>query len=106
MQGLRLLHPSDGRLFTPATLVDVVRFRATTQGARRAFSFLPDGETEGECLTYTELDHRARAVAVSLQKLTKPNETVLLLFPQGLEFLVAFFGCLYAGRIAVPAGLP
>ena len=106
MQGLQLLHPSDGRLFTPATLVDVLRFRAMFQGARRAFTFLHDGETEGESLTYAELDERARAIAVSLQKLTRPNETVLLLFPQGLEFLVAFFGCLYAGRIAVPAGLP
>ena len=106
MQGLRLLHPSDGRLFIPTTLIDVLRFRCTTQGAQRAFSFLPDGETEGECLTYAELDDRARAIAVSLQQLTNPNETVLLLFPQGLDFLVAFFGCLYAGRIAVPAGLP
>jgi acyl-CoA synthetase (AMP-forming)/AMP-acid ligase II len=106
MQGLQFLHPSDGRLFTPATLVDVLRFRATHQGNQRAFSFLPDGETDSECLTFAELDNRARAVAVSLQTLTHPNEPVLLLFPQGLEFLVAFCGCLYAGRIAVPAGMP
>jgi acyl-CoA synthetase (AMP-forming)/AMP-acid ligase II len=106
MQGLRLLHPNDGSSFIPATLVDVLRFRAITQGAQRAFTFLSDGESEEECVTYAELDERARAVAVSLQKLTTANEAVLLLFPQGLEFLVAFFGCLYAGRIAVPAGLP
>ena len=30
----------------------------------------------------------------------------LLLYPPGLEFIVAFFGCLYAGVVAVPAYLP
>lgn len=106
MQESQFLHPSDGRSFIPATLVDVLRFRATYQANQRAFSFLSDGETEDECVTYAELDARARAVAVALQKLTRSHETVLLLFPQGLEFVVAFFGCLYAGRIAVPAGMP
>jgi acyl-CoA synthetase (AMP-forming)/AMP-acid ligase II len=106
MQVLRLTHPIDGRRFTPETLVDVLRFRSTHQDTRTAFSFLSDGEIEGTFFTYAELDERARAVAVYLQKITKPNETVLLLFPQGLEFLAAFFGCLYAGRIAVPSGIP
>ena len=30
----------------------------------------------------------------------------LLLYPPGLEFIAAFFGCLYAGVVAVPAYLP
>ena len=30
----------------------------------------------------------------------------LLLYPPGLEFIAAFFGCLYAGVVAVPAHLP
>ena len=29
-----------------------------------------------------------------------------LLYPPGLDFIVAFFGCLYAGVVAVPAHLP
>lgn len=106
MQALRFTHPSDGRRFAPETLVDVLRFRSTHQSTRTAFSFLSDGEMEGASCTYGELDERARAVAEYLQGITKPNEPVLLLFPQGLEFLAAFFGCLYAGRIAVPSGLP
>ena len=30
----------------------------------------------------------------------------LLLYPTGLEFIAAFFGCLYAGVIAVPVPPP
>jgi acyl-CoA synthetase (AMP-forming)/AMP-acid ligase II len=106
MHVLPLSDPPDGRLHTAETLVDILRFRAVHQATRTAFSFLHDGETEGASFTYAELDERARAVAVYLGTVTKPGERVLLLFPQGLQFLAAFFGCLYAGRIAVPSALP
>ncbi len=34
------------------------------------------------------------------------GERALLLYPAGLEFIAAFFGCLYAGVVAVPAYPP
>ena len=34
------------------------------------------------------------------------GERALLLYPPGLEFIVAWFGCLYAGVVAVPAYPP
>ena len=37
-----------------------------------------------------------------LQQVTQPGDRVAILCPQNLEYLVAFFGTLYAGRIAVP----
>ncbi|MEP6840937.1 MAG: hypothetical protein ABJA75_23005, partial [Bradyrhizobium sp.] len=37
---------------------------------------------------------------------TQPDDRALLVFPPGLEFLVAFIGCLIAGVIAVPMMLP
>ena len=45
---------------------------------------------------------RNRAVAARLQQVTQPGDRVAILCPQSLEYLVAFFGTLYAGRIAVP----
>ncbi|HZN06889.1 MAG TPA: amino acid adenylation domain-containing protein, partial [Pyrinomonadaceae bacterium] len=57
-------------------------------------------------MTYGELDLRARAVAACLQDRNLRNERALLLYPPGLDFIVAFFGCLYAGTIAVPSSLP
>ncbi|NEQ48313.1 MAG: amino acid adenylation domain-containing protein [Leptolyngbya sp. SIOISBB] len=53
-----------------------------------------------------ELDRQSRAVAAQLQVMGLEGERALLLYPPGLEYLVAFFGCLYAGVIAVPAYPP
>ena len=71
--------------------------------SKTAYTFLKDGEKEEENLTYQELDRRAKAIAVSLQSLDMTGERALLLYPPGLEFITAFFGCLYAGVVAIPA---
>jgi FkbH-like protein len=59
-------------------------------------------------LNFPQLDLRARAIAAQLQESLKPRDRVILTFPPGIEFIAAFFGCLYAGGIAVPTelGLP
>ncbi len=90
----------------PLTLVDLLRARAAAHPDRVAYTFLADGEGEEEKLTYGELDRRARATAASLQPLAKNGERVLLLYPPGLDYIAAFFGCLYAGTVAVPAYPP
>lgn len=51
---------------------------------------------------YAELDRRARAVAARLGALVPPGSQVLLVYRQGPDFAGAFFGCLYAGMVAVP----
>jgi acyl-CoA synthetase (AMP-forming)/AMP-acid ligase II len=92
--------------FNFSTLVGLLRYRAIHQPDQKAFTFLRDGETESGSLSYQELDRQARAIAVSLQFLGATGERALLLYPSGLEFIAAFFGCLYAGVIAVPAYPP
>ena len=89
-----------------STLVDLLRFRATYQADSVAYQFLPDGEEETATLTYRELDRSARAVAALLVGLNCRDKPVLLLYPPGLDYIVAFFGCVYAGAIAVPAYPP
>jgi amino acid adenylation domain-containing protein len=89
------------------TLVDLLRCRALHQPNRTAFTFLKDGKTdEAANLTYQELNQQARAIAHQLQNLVNKGERVLLLYPPGLEFISAFFGCLYADVVAVPAYPP
>ena len=46
-----------------STLVELLRYRASTQPERIAYIFLRDGETEEARLTYRELDQNARAIA-------------------------------------------
>jgi acyl-CoA synthetase (AMP-forming)/AMP-acid ligase II len=89
-----------------STFVDLMRYRAQAQNDRRAYTFLQNGETEDSSLTYQELDRRARAIAARLQSIAAPGDRALLLYPSGLEFMSAFFGCLYAGVVAVPAYPP
>ncbi len=89
-----------------ATLVDLLVARGEEFPGRPAFTFLTDGEAEGDRLSFGELDLRSRALAAMLQRRHAPGERALLLYPPGLEFIVAFFGCLYAGLVAVPAYPP
>ena len=89
-----------------STLVDILQWRARHQSDQLAYTFLTDGEVEEGRFTYAELDSRARAIAARLQKSAQPGDRALLLYPAGLEYIAAFFGCLYADVIAVPAYPP
>ena len=93
-------------MVTISNLVELLRLRATVQPERRAFTFLGDGETQTAASTYAELDQQGRSIGAAIQQKTQPGDRVLLLYPQGLEYIAAFFGCLYAGTIAVPAYPP
>ncbi|HSF38968.1 MAG TPA: amino acid adenylation domain-containing protein [Thermoanaerobaculia bacterium] len=86
--------------------MDVLRVRSADKPDQNVYTFLAEGETESELLTYAELDRRARSLGGLLQRLGMQGENALLLFPPGLEFVVAFFGCLYGGVTAVPAYPP
>lgn len=88
---------------TPSTLVELLRDRAAADPDRGGFLWITDGEGEERRLSYSSLDVRARAVAAWLQQNVSRGDRVALLFDPGLDFLAGFFGCLYAGAIAVPA---
>ncbi|WP_158206633.1 non-ribosomal peptide synthetase [Pseudoduganella flava] len=90
----------------PAHFVHVVQRRAAEHAHKVAFTFLKDGEEAVASLTYGELDARARAIAAALRTVAAPGERALLMFPDGLDFVLGFLGCLYAGVIAVPVYPP
>jgi len=88
------------------SLVSVLRHRAESQPDGIAFTYLTDGEHVTERLTYSELDRRARALAAVLRSRYLEGQRALLMFDTGMRFVDAFFGCLYAGVIAVPVSPP
>ncbi len=98
--------PRPGTLSGFDNLVRLGRYRAQSDAESIAFAFLKDGEAVQHSLTYSDLDRRARAVAAWLQARDAHGERVILLYPSGLEFIVAFMGCLYAGALAVPVYAP
>jgi acyl-CoA synthetase (AMP-forming)/AMP-acid ligase II len=89
-----------------ASLVEILQYWAIMQPEKRIYTFLANGETESGYLTYKELERKARAVGAFLQSLDLQGERALLLYPAGLDYIVAFMGCLFAGVTAVPAYPP
>jgi acyl-CoA synthetase (AMP-forming)/AMP-acid ligase II len=79
------------------TFVRVLQQHALDRSNAIAYTYLENGETEADSLTYKELDRKARAIAAQLQSFLSLGDRVLLLYPSGLDFITAFFGCLYAG---------
>ena len=88
------------------SVIGLLRERASSQPHRRAYTFLGRDGREESTLTYRELDSRARTIASALREFGITEGRALLLYPPGLEFLAGFFGCLYAGVVAVPAYPP
>ncbi|MBO0879392.1 MAG: fatty acyl-AMP ligase, partial [Mycobacterium sp.] len=99
-----------------STLLDLMRQRAERYRDKVAFDYChyslgaeAHGDARGEehhRLTYNELDINARAIASTLQRQGAAGERVLILCPSGLDFIVGFFGCIYAGAVAVPVHPP
>jgi acyl-CoA synthetase (AMP-forming)/AMP-acid ligase II len=89
-----------------ASLVDVYRRHARERPSDVVYRWLQNGEEESASLTFAALDRRARAIAATLQAEGLGGGRALLLQPPGLEFVCAFLGCLYAGAVAVPVGVP
>jgi fatty acid CoA ligase FadD32 len=86
-------------------LVRHVEKWAKVRGDQMAYRFL-DFSTErdgvAKDISWSQFGARNRAVGARLQQVTQPGDRVAILCPQSLDYLVAFFGTLYAARIAVP----
>lgn len=92
----------DAADFLPAKM----RRRVEARGDELALGFLDDGDHVNASLTLGALDARVNDVAFALLDSVPPESRVLLLFPPGLDFVVAFLACLRAGLVAVPAVPP
>ncbi|MFD0540488.1 fatty acyl-AMP ligase [Actinomadura luteofluorescens] len=89
--------------------MSLVRKNIRTHGDTRSFTFIseePGRRYKENVLGFADLDRKARALGCRLEARGLRDRAVLLLYPEGLEFLAAFLGCLYARVIAVPAPLP
>ncbi|GAB4393962.1 MAG: fatty acyl-AMP ligase [Gammaproteobacteria bacterium] len=73
-----------------------------------AYLFLENGEVEADKISFYELDKAVSIIANVLTSINKEieNTRVILLFPPGIDFIIAFLSCLYAKAIAVPVCWP
>src|ERR1043165_2752024 len=85
------------------TLPGLLYDRALHQPDRIAYRFFSSGAAGDQpAITYRQLHRQACTIAARLKAEGLAGERVILLCPNGLEFVVAFFGVLYAGSVAVP----
>ncbi|RXV64353.1 fatty acyl-AMP ligase [Burkholderia stabilis] len=82
---------------------DVLRFRAETTPDEFAYGYLGFGRMPDRVMRYGDIHRRALTIAREIVAHGRPGDAVLLIFPSTADFIEAFFGCLYAGRMAVPA---
>lgn len=91
-----------------ADLLAALRERAENNPDKAATTYVSDLTNSSVFVerSFSELDSEARRIASWLQERFNPGDRALLLYSSGLEFAAAFFGCLYAGLIAVPCSKP
>ncbi len=87
------------------SLTDMLRRRAQQFPERTAFVY-EDETGQTVAWTYAELDLRAATIASWLSQRADVGDRAMLVYPAGLDFIGAFFGCLYAGVLPVPATYP
>ncbi|MBJ6369744.1 AMP-binding protein [Snuella sedimenti] len=88
------------------SISEIVAFRARFSPDKIAYTFLGNELDEEFHLTYEELHSSASNIAKKLLTKFKKQDRIVLFFPPGLDFIKSFFGCLYAGMIAVPSYPP
>ncbi|HHF7366852.1 TPA: thioester reductase domain-containing protein [Legionella bozemanae] len=88
------------------SLVDLLEKKAEKNPDFPLYTFINKKIQESKSLTYRELADQAKKIASVLCDVTQPGDRALIIYPPGLDFIAAFFGCLYAGVIAVPSYSP
>ncbi|WP_189029292.1 AMP-binding protein [Nocardia rhizosphaerihabitans] len=93
----------------PSTLVELINTRADRDADRVAYRFLEpcgDGVFDSAEVTFRQLRALVAAAAATIADRSAPGARVVLLAAPGLDYIVSFFGCIYAGRVPVPAYPP
>jgi len=88
------------------SMVALLQWRAKEHPAEPAYIFLNERGGEAAALSFGELEWRSGLLARRIAMSAGPRERALLLFPPGLDFIIAFFACLRAKVIAVPLMVP
>lgn len=68
---------------------------------KKMFRFY-DGDMEMGCLTGEQLEKKEKGFGETLKEVLQPQEKVIVMLKQGLEFICSILGCFHANVAAVP----
>ena len=86
---------------SPVNLTDMLSHWSKLQPSKPAYKFHREDANSDE-VSYLALERWAKAIGSELELRGLTGSRAILLYPPGLDFIVAFLGCLYAGVVAVP----
>lgn len=89
-----------------SSLIDLLNDKAENHPHKLAFNYLTDGEDDEISISYEQLDSNSKRIAAYLQNEGLCGKRALIMYPSGINYITAFFGCLYAGVVAVPVYPP
>lgn len=87
-------------------LADLFEFSCRRKPQELAYAFVRDTLELESQLTYGELEHKVRSLAGQLARKARPGARALLLYPPGFDVVCAFWACICAGLVPVPAPAP
>ena len=102
VQGATMDRPGSA---APMSLGAMLAQRALETPDKTVFTMVEPDQTE-QTLTFLELHRKAQDIAAQLLKKMPPSGRALLLFPPGLDYVCALYGCFQAGVVAVSAPPP
>jgi len=91
------------------TIADLLRYRSSKSPDEVGYiflEFLTNDRIVEHAITYGELDARSLRLGSSLRNSLARGERAVMLYPPGIDYIVAFFACQYAGIVAVPSYPP
>ncbi len=88
------------------TLTDCIDSFCQTKPDDWAYIFYSNPKNAPDRISYQQLQQQSQQLAQHIIALTNPGDRVVLLYPSGLDFIIAFYACWYAGAIAVPCQTP
>ncbi|MFJ4374199.1 fatty acyl-AMP ligase [Pseudomonas japonica] len=84
-------------------ILSYLEYHSAHQGDKAAFIYLEQGEHEAERISFAQLQQQSYTLGVALAGTFERSSRVLIALPDGIDFIRAFLGALYAGLIPVPA---
>lgn len=104
---LQILHSQAENIrYKAENMVELLEKKAREIPDKPVYIFLEDGVNEKQRITFRELSENAKIIATVLQENASKNDRILLIFPNGIEFITNLFGVFYAGMIGVPIYAP
>jgi len=92
--------------FTGNSIIELIRFRAQYQTDDIAYIHIKDQKDKKEIITYGEFEQRIKKLAAKLQLYDVQGERIVLMYPSGIDYIVAYFAVIFSGAIAVPVYEP